>query len=125
MSQYFECDGVTLWNPSNGVAGLFLRQVALYEVELGSASGIGPMEDDEATVDPLALRAFATALLARYGRTRHPVLMALSDGFVATALVLADRAGAAPAAEAFDAAGAARAAVLRERAQELGRAMHG
>ena len=29
MSQFFDLDGVTLWNPSNGAARLFLRHVAL------------------------------------------------------------------------------------------------
>ncbi|MDI3387919.1 DUF6086 family protein [Streptomyces sp. B-S-A8] len=93
MSQFFHCDGVTLWNPSNGTARLFLHQVSFYENELALPSGIGPMVDDDAAVDPPVLHAFATALVRWRLTARHPVLSALSDGFVATALVLAERAG--------------------------------
>ena len=47
MSQYFDMGNETLWNPSNGAAQLFVRQVRLYEDVLGVSSGIGPMENDE------------------------------------------------------------------------------
>ncbi|MEU6373445.1 DUF6086 family protein [Streptomyces sp. NPDC046909] len=93
MSQYFELDGETLWNPSNGAARLFLAQVRVYEEEVGVPSGFGPMENDECQVDPAALAPFADALIALHDRTRHAVVDALSEGFVATVLVLAERAG--------------------------------
>ncbi|MGH4034125.1 DUF6086 family protein [Actinomycetota bacterium Odt1-20B] len=93
MSQYFGVGDETLWNPSNTVARLFLRQVAVFEAELGLPSGIGPMENDECDIAPDVLGEFAHALLAHYRRTHHPVLAALSEGFLATLLVLAQRAG--------------------------------
>lgn len=94
MSQYYDLGDETLWNPSNGAARLFHRQVALFEAELGVPSGIGPMENDECQIDPAALGPFAEALVARHGLTGHAVIRALSEGFVATVLVLAERAGA-------------------------------
>ncbi|MEU1201146.1 DUF6086 family protein [Streptomyces sp. NPDC005813] len=92
MSQYFKVDGRTLWNPSNGAARLFLRQVAVFEAELELPSGIGLMEADESRIDPVTFQMFVAALLARHRRTSHGVLIALSEGFVATVLVLAERA---------------------------------
>ncbi|MFJ7272557.1 DUF6086 family protein [Streptomyces sp. NPDC099050] len=93
MSQYYDLGAETLWNPSNGAARLFHRQVAVFEAELGLASGIGPMENDECQIDPAVLGVFTEALVIRHGRTGHAVIRALSEGFVATVLVLAERAG--------------------------------
>ncbi|MEV7887898.1 DUF6086 family protein [Streptomyces sp. NPDC002817] len=92
MSQYFDVGDETLWNPSDGAARLFLRHVRLYEEELGVSSGFGPMENDECEIDPAVFGAFVDALLERHDRTRHAVVDALSEGFVATVLVLAGRA---------------------------------
>jgi len=93
MSQYFDVGDETLWNPSNGAARLFLRHVRLYEEELGVPSGFGPMENDECKIDPAVFAAYVDALLDLHDRTRHSVIDALSEGFVATVLVLAERAG--------------------------------
>ncbi|MFI1584698.1 DUF6086 family protein [Embleya sp. NPDC020630] len=92
MSQYYEMGDRTLWNPSNGASQLFIGQVNLYETMLGLASGIGPVQADECRIDPTVFGAFANALLAWYCRTGHAVMTALSEGFVATVLVLAQRA---------------------------------
>ncbi|MER0484917.1 DUF6086 family protein [Streptomyces sp. Edi2] len=93
MSQYYDMGDQTLWNPSSGVSRLFLRQVALYEAELALPSGVGPMDADECQIDPTDFTAFVGALLARHHDTSHTVMVALSEGFVATVLVLAQRAG--------------------------------
>ncbi|MFG2526951.1 DUF6086 family protein [Streptomyces sp. NPDC048516] len=93
MSQYYDMGSQTLWNPSNGVSRLFLRQVALHEAELALPSGIGPMDADECQIDPTDFTAFVDALLVRHRNTGHAVMIALSEGFVATVLVLAERAG--------------------------------
>ncbi|MET7698703.1 DUF6086 family protein, partial [Streptomyces sp. NPDC005485] len=138
MSQYYDLGDRTLWNPSNGASRLFLRQVAVHEAELGMSSGIGPMENDESFLDAAAFAAFADALLARHRATTHGVVIALSEGFVATVLVLAERADIevrwptsdpaasparrdvqVPAPPAPDAD--AWTAALREKARELGR----
>ncbi|MFD5148968.1 DUF6086 family protein [Streptomyces sp. NPDC058401] len=94
MSQYYDVGDETVWNPSNGAARLFHRQVAVFEEELGLPSGIGPLINDECQLDPAALGTFAEALVARHGTTGHAVIRALSEGFVATVLVLAERVGA-------------------------------
>jgi hypothetical protein len=92
VSQYFGLGERTLWNPSNGAARLFLGQVFVFEAELGLPSGIGPMREDECQIDPGTLKLFVEALLERHRRTSHAVMIALSEGFLATMLVLAERA---------------------------------
>ncbi|SCD49604.1 DUF6086 family protein [Streptomyces sp. DvalAA-19] len=93
MSQYFDMGDTTPWNPSNGASRMFQRQVAVFEAELGLPSGIGPMENDECQISPKPFETFANALLAEHRRTSHTIWLALSDGFTATVLVLAERAG--------------------------------
>ncbi|MFI1867591.1 DUF6086 family protein [Streptomyces jumonjinensis] len=93
MSQYYDLGAETLWNPSQGASRAFRRHVALHEAELGVPSGIGPMVNDECRIDPAVFAVFVDALLARHRRTRHAVLLALSEGFTATVLALALRAG--------------------------------
>ncbi|MER5407210.1 DUF6086 family protein [Streptomyces sp. NPDC002769] len=140
MSQYYALGGRTLWNPSNGASRLFLRQVALFEAELGLPSGIGPMESDECQIAPVAFKAFVDALSARHRRTTHAVMIALSEGFVSTVLVLARRADIEVAWNASESAARDQltdiqvpappvpdqetwAASLRQRSLELGRFM--
>ncbi|WP_225826302.1 DUF6086 family protein [Streptomyces naphthomycinicus] len=93
MSQYFEIGDETLWNPSNGAARLFLRQVEVFEAELELPSGLGPMRNDECKIEPAVFAEFVHALLARHRRTGHTIVLALSEGFVGTVVVLAQRAG--------------------------------
>ncbi|WP_405983328.1 DUF6086 family protein [Streptomyces sp. NBC_00872] len=144
MSQYFDLGDETLWNPSNGASRMFRRQVAVFEAELELSSGIGPMENDECQIDLVTFEAFVNALLAQHRRTSHAIVLALSDGFTATVLVLAERAGievywaqlgAAPDGPLEDVQvsaltgmsapgeGGSWAAGLREKARELGRRM--
>ncbi|KAF0649355.1 MULTISPECIES: DUF6086 family protein [Streptomyces] len=144
MSQYFDMGNETLWNPSNGVSRMFQRQVAVFEAELDLPSGIGSMENDECQISPDTFETFVNALLAKHRSASPSVWLALSEGFTATVLVLAERAaikvdwarhGAAPEGPLQDvqvstvtgmsapAEGAAWAAGLREKAQELGRRM--
>ncbi|WP_405407136.1 DUF6086 family protein [Streptomyces decoyicus] len=92
MSQYYDMGDQTLWNPSNGASRLFMSQVNIYEAEVGLPSGIGPMKADEYQIDPTVFKAFVDALLAWHRRTSHAVMTLLSEGFVATVLVLAERA---------------------------------
>ncbi|KQV16571.1 MULTISPECIES: DUF6086 family protein [unclassified Kitasatospora] len=92
MSQYYDIGDETLWNPSNGASRLFMTQVSVYQAELGLPSGIGPMQADECQIDPIVFKEFVDALLVWHRRTSHAVMVALSEGFVATVLVLAERA---------------------------------
>ncbi|WP_432144723.1 DUF6086 family protein [Streptomyces sp. bgisy084] len=93
MSQYYDLGDQTLWNPSNGASRLFMSQVSVYQAELGLPSGIGPMQADECQIDPVVFKAFVDDLLTWHRRTSHAVMAALAEGFVATVLVLAGRAG--------------------------------
>ncbi|MFB7241368.1 hypothetical protein CW362_15245 [Streptomyces populi] len=97
MSMYFDIDDETLWNPSSGAGRLFLRQVGVFEAELGLASGIGQGkywgDPDTLEVDPAVYAEFVRGLVAWHCRTGHSVVLALSEGFVATAVALARRAG--------------------------------
>ncbi|MFF5532124.1 DUF6086 family protein [Streptomyces cinerochromogenes] len=93
MSQYFDIGDETLWNPSNGAARLFLRQVEVFEAELELPSGLGPMRNDECRIDPEVFGVFVHALLARHRRTGHPIVLALSESVVGVVVVLARRAG--------------------------------
>lgn len=94
MSQHYDVGDETIWNPSNGAARLFHAQLAVFEAELDLPSGIGPLVNDECSIDPAALGGFTETLLARHGSAGHAIIIALSQGFVATVLVLAERAGA-------------------------------
>ncbi|MEU5883210.1 DUF6086 family protein [Spirillospora sp. NPDC047279] len=93
MSQFFNAAGETLWNPSNGVASLFMRTAETLAPEAGTPTGIGPMENDECEIDLPAFTTFTGALVQRLERSGHPILHALMEGFVATALVLVERGG--------------------------------
>lgn len=140
MSQYYDMGDRTLWNPSNGASRLFMSQVSVYQAELGLPSGIGPMQADECQIDPLVFEVFVDALLAWHRKTTHAVMTALSEGFVATVLVLAERAGIGvtwqPAGfaevgglkdvqvpTAPDSSEGAGAAALQRKSRELGRFM--
>ncbi|WP_411152031.1 DUF6086 family protein [Streptomyces sp. A30] len=97
MSMYFDIGDETLWNPSNGAGRLFLRQIEVFEAELNLPSGIGQGkywgDPDTLEVDPAVYAEFARGLVAWHCRTGHAVILALSEGFVATAVALARRAG--------------------------------
>ncbi|WP_406430047.1 DUF6086 family protein [Streptomyces sp. NBC_00631] len=144
LSQYFDIGDETVWNPSNGASRLFRRQVSVFEAELELSSGIGPMENDECQIDPAVFEIFVNALLVRHRRTSHAIVLALSEGFTATVLVLAERAGirvdwgqfrsapdgaledaqiSAAAGMSAPAEGHAWDAGLREKARELGQRM--
>ncbi|MEV6781592.1 DUF6086 family protein [Streptomyces sp. NPDC051098] len=97
MSMYFDMGDETLWNPSNGAGRLFLRQVAVFEAELEVPSGIGqgryPGDPDTLEVDRATYEEFARRLVTWHCQTSHSVILTLSEGFVATAVALARRAG--------------------------------
>jgi hypothetical protein len=98
VSKYFKVDGLTLWNPSNGVARLFVRSAEAMVEFAGCEVGMVDTGWDSYEVDPVAFGAFVEALAHGYLRSNHPVLRVLLEGLLATALVLIDRAGGTVAA---------------------------
>jgi Family of unknown function (DUF6086) len=93
MSRYFRAGGLSLWNPSNSVADLFVRTAEAVATLTEVPSGLGPMIADEHEVDPEAFAAFVDALTRQYLSSSHAILRSLLEGFLATALVLVDRSG--------------------------------
>lgn len=94
VSKDFKIGDETLWNPSNGVADLFVRTAdALAQAE-GVSTGIEPMLiRDEYWINADEFTAFVDVLVRRYIGSRHPILRSLIEGFTATALVIVERAG--------------------------------
>jgi hypothetical protein len=116
VSRYFQAGDRVLWNPSNGVADLFVGTVDMLATLEGVSAGIGPMQADEYQLDVDAFSGFVDALVGRYLASRHPILRSLMEGFTATALVLVQRAGRAlPALSAPPAPGEDDAWVGRDR----------
>ncbi|MFF7205450.1 DUF6086 family protein [Streptomyces sp. NPDC008141] len=98
MSMYFDVGDETLWNPSNGAGRLFLRQIEVFEAEVGLSSGIGQGrhwgDPDTREVDPVVYAEFVRGLITWHSKMRHSAaILTLSEGFVATAVALARRAG--------------------------------
>ncbi|WP_433651601.1 DUF6086 family protein [Micromonospora zamorensis] len=93
MSQYFQVGDLVLWNPSNRVAALFVRTSEAVAALVEVPTGIGPMRADEYDIDLDAFVGFVDALVVQYMSSSHAILRSLLEGFIATALVLVDRAG--------------------------------
>ncbi|MGC4744961.1 DUF6086 family protein [Micromonospora sp. DT201] len=58
-----------------------------------SSTGIGPMRADDYEIDLDVFVGFVDALVAQYLSSSHTILRSLLEGFIATALVMVDRAG--------------------------------
>jgi hypothetical protein len=137
VSQYFQVGRQVLWNPSTGVAELFVHVAQSLASTAGTPTGIGAVYADEYEIDPDNFAAFVNALVDRYLSSHHPIFRSLLEGFLATAIVLVDRAGrdvpaltAAPSPRPRDVsvgpagiAASGDAAHLRLLAQEHARAM--
>ncbi len=105
MSQLFLAEDQVLWNPASAIATLFLRTAQALESEARLPTGLSPMQADECHLDVEAFAAFIEALVIRFERSNHVVQRSLMEGFIATSLVLIDRADATvPAAEPTNAA---------------------
>ncbi|HEX6686718.1 MAG TPA: DUF6086 family protein [Candidatus Limnocylindrales bacterium] len=93
VSQYFRAGDRILWNPSNRAAELFIHMADVAARIAERPTGIRDEHADEYEVDPAQFEAFVDALTRRYLSSSHPVVRTLLEGFIATALVLVDRAG--------------------------------
>jgi hypothetical protein len=93
VSQYFLVGGRIVWNPSNRVAELFVQLAGVMAEAAATPSGLHDTGADEYEVDLVLFEAFTDALTRRYLSSSHVIMRSLIEGFLATALVLVDRAG--------------------------------
>jgi hypothetical protein len=93
VSQYFQVGDQILWNPSNRVAKLFIRMADVAAEIAEQRPGIHDTGSDEYELDPVAFATFVDALTRRYLSSSHLIMRSLLEGFLATALVLVERAG--------------------------------
>jgi hypothetical protein len=94
VSQFFMIGRESLWNPASGVSRVFMRVADALSADVGVPSGVGPMLGDEAQVDLPVFQVFTDTLVSRFYRdSHHPIQRSMTEGFIATALVLLDRAG--------------------------------
>jgi hypothetical protein len=92
VSQYFQVGDRVLWNPSNRVADLFVGQADALVAIANAPHGMRPTGQDEFEMDLVAFEAFVDALTRVYLGSSHQIMRALLEGFLATAVVLVDRA---------------------------------
>ncbi len=93
VSCLFEIGDTVLWNPSNTVACIFKGEAEAIASAFHVASGLGDIIEDQCEVDLPAFEKFLAEAMRQYHQTAHPILRSLMTGFIATALVLAERAG--------------------------------
>ncbi|MFC0033666.1 DUF6086 family protein [Micromonospora chaiyaphumensis] len=98
MSQYFQVGRTVLWNPSNGVAQLFARNVEAVAGAVEVPTGIAPEVNDEYEIDLVAFTAFVDALVRRYRSSTHRILRALIEDVAALGIVMVERGGGTVAA---------------------------
>jgi len=91
VSYIFEASGEDVWSPALLVGKLYVDTAHLVEEFCGGPSGLTAMAADYYEVDPVALGEFIGRAIDR--SAGHPTLRALTAGFIATSLVMLDRAG--------------------------------
>ncbi|WP_308314614.1 DUF6086 family protein [Streptomyces gilvus] len=85
--------GRDLWCPSSEVARAFVGTAEVFSHVFDVDSGIGDPVDGVCVIDFRDFGALCAAVVDRFGTTDQGILRSLSLGFVATSLVLIDRAG--------------------------------
>ncbi|WP_344633909.1 DUF6086 family protein [Streptomyces glaucosporus] len=93
MSCFFLIGDIDVWNPANTVARVFHAEASALAEVFGTPSGLGPVVDDECSIDGRDFAHFVEVLLSEHRRTSHPVLKALLEGVIGVGLVLLERAG--------------------------------
>ncbi|MEV0610179.1 DUF6086 family protein [Polymorphospora rubra] len=93
MSCYFQVGEQIVWNPSNGVAHLFVDQSMAISRLIGHESGVGAIIQDECQIEVDAFQRFVQLLVNTYQESNHTVLRALVRGYLGMSLALAARIG--------------------------------
>lgn len=93
MSMYFVSNsGETLWNPSNRVGLLFLRQIRVIEEVYGMDSGMAFKDGDTIELNRDKLSRFLNEILSILDRNNHKVTPVLLSGCLSIAIALAIKA---------------------------------
>lgn len=95
MSQYFQAADTVLWNPSNGVAQLYVNQLDAIARVVEIPTGLGPQVADEYEIDMPVFTRFVDTLVRRYCSSNHPVLRSLIEAVAVVGIVVVERAGGA------------------------------
>jgi Family of unknown function (DUF6086) len=106
MSCTFDVGDTVLWSPSNTVARLFHGQAQAVAAAFAVPCGLGPIIEDECEIDLPVFERFVAEITKQYDRATHPILRSLTVGFIGTASVLVERAGALLPGSEPDQAGA-------------------
>ncbi|MER5531564.1 DUF6086 family protein [Streptomyces sp. NPDC002677] len=85
--------GRNIWCPSVEAAQAFVGTAEVFSRVFGVTSGIADPVDGACLIDLRPFGALCAAAVGRFGNAREGILRSLSLGFIATALVLIDRAG--------------------------------
>ncbi|NUR48639.1 MAG: hypothetical protein HOV71_10930 [Hamadaea sp.] len=93
MSQSFRTGDVILWFPSNRVARLFHALTEILAPVAGLPAGMADTGADEYAIDLATFEAFVDELTRQYLGSSHVILRSMMEGYLATALVLVERAG--------------------------------
>jgi hypothetical protein len=98
MSQYFQLGDQVLWNPATRVAQLYVGLSDAMSALIDQPTGIGPVIADEYAIDLPVFESFVGALVLHYQRATHSIMKSMMDGFIATSMVMLERAcGTIPA----------------------------
>ncbi len=94
MSYIFEAGATSVWSPAPRVGSLFVTMAECLADWEGVPTGLSAMASDYYEIDVEAFGAFVRALL-NDSSAGHAIFGQVLDGFVATCLVMLERAGAA------------------------------
>jgi preprotein translocase subunit SecE len=83
----------TIWFPSSTVAQLFVGESTVIAAAFKLDSGLGPVVEDEVSVDVPVFSQFVADVTREYEKATHPILRSLIVNFIAVAAVLVARAG--------------------------------
>ncbi|MET7390218.1 DUF6086 family protein [Streptomyces sp. NPDC005529] len=85
--------GRDIWHPDADVAHAFVGTTEVFSGVLGLRSGIALPADGVCVIEFLEFRSLSVAAVNRFSTSGQGILRSLSLGFIATSLVLIDRAG--------------------------------
>lgn len=88
-----DASGHDLWRPTNDVSCTFMSIADAMSEILGVDSGISEAAEGVHEIDIRVFHRFTAALVERYCETDQGILRTLTAGFIATCLVLINRAG--------------------------------